>query len=255
MRWQLPAGILFLVIMQGIAAQQLSGKMNLNFTILHHHQTVKTMQGYSFTDILGYPQSGQALSQGSSSGQMLAWFLSTSLFHSPERWRFFIGDYVGISSGIGYTINKTEFQSNSQSEKSIAGHFGFLGGIAMGYDISDDVEVAVRAFYDFQDWHYYLGDGMFDSQNDRNLIPFTRNVQLAGRWQRIGAEATFGGYFGHLNGQSRIRYQTFQLLLLPEESKKFMLGLRFHHYAQPGNPERETDVKMLGIGASFGWQL
>lgn len=234
---------------QGLG-QSILGRPNLTLSLIHQRMSGDWQRGYGFQDILGYSQTGFGKAEESSNGIMAAGFYTLSLLNGGGKSKFYIGDYIGLSSGLGAARNSTKFLGETTGKTEMTGLLGFLGGLTIGYSPSSEIDFGLRWYYDFQGWMFYVGE-----DTDFNFMPFTRNVQLVGRFGHFSGDLTFGGYDTHLNSQRNIRYTTINFRNMVNEKNGLFWGIRLDFFNKKRKVSDDIDARFFALGASLGWWI
>ena len=227
--------------------QSFMGKSNLTLTLLHQRMSGKWNRGYSYQNIVGGYNLGFSEAIEKSNGLMVFGSTTTSLFNPGGKRKFYIGDYLGVSLGLGGAKNSTEFLGETVSSTDLTGHLGFLGGLTVGYSPTEEIDFGARWYYDFQWWLFLIG-----TDTDFNFAPFTRNFQFVARYKTLAADLTLGGYNGHFNSQKTMKYETLQVKKILNEKSGTFLGIRLDYYRQNEAAEK-FKANIFALGVSFGW--
>lgn len=222
-----------------------SSQAMLSMHYIHSNQRYEGT--YSFMDIQGDVQYATDTAVYTANTFMPCAFLSSSLFNTGDS-KFFIGDFESFSMGLGYTSNNVDFKKASYKDKAMAGQLGLALGLTLGWNISEDYEIGVRYYYDFQWWIINVGD------NNGEMAPFTNNLQYLARWKNIQADLTLGGRMKHYNSRVNMRYTTFNLRKLISDDKDRYIGLRLDFFNDIQLPYVIQFKKSLSsVGFTYGW--
>lgn len=239
-------GVIGLFPLAGLFAQPSVGRFMLAYGPQYHFVTASYPQTYGFTDILGYQQYGTGTGSKTSSSLSGYLAISSSLFNTGEN-AFFFGDYLGCSMGIGATFHQYQFQGNQTRERSTFGHLGFLGGLQMGYQVTDEMDVGVRCFYDFRWLLFYVGE-----DEVTNIAPFTLNWSAVGRYKKIQGDVTLGGISGYVNSERHLKTYSLNLRYLYDKDEENYFGTRIDLYRNLSDGPDGRDITVWGIGLMMG---